>query len=298
MKRLFAGFILTLLLAFSAQAARVRVSAPEKADIGQPFYVELRASEPLSHVSITWRGQKYAFAPQDNTVRTILGVPNIAKLVGQNIPLTVEFTLDGKARRIVRKVKASSHHYPRQVLKVAPKMVNPPKSEQNRIAAERKLVASALATRTPGGVLPRPKEFVRPVGGIPTAYFGGFRVYNGVPRAGHGGLDLRAAEGTPVKVMHDGTVVLTGSHYFSGGAVYVDHGGGVFSVYFHLSKILVTKGQKLRAGDTLALSGSTGRVTGPHLHLGINAGGAWLDALPLLGEAKIAQGAEKVYNFK
>ena len=101
-----------------------------------------------------------------------------------------------------------------------------------------------------------------------------------------------------VKAMCDGTVVLTGFHYFSGGAVYVDHGGGVFSVYFHLSKILVKKGQKVSAGDVLALSGATGRVTGPHLHLGINAGSAWLDALPLLGEAKIAPGVEKVYELK
>ncbi len=297
-KKLFAVLMFALFLALPAQAARVRMSAPEKAEIGQPFYVELRSSEPVSGVSVTWRGQKYSFVPHDNAVRTVLGIPNSAKLVGQSLPVTVEFTFGGKPYRIVRKVKAASHSYPRQVLKVAPKMVNPPKSEQARIAAERKLVAAALATRTAGGVLPRPKDFVRPVDGIPTAKFGGFRVYNGTPRAGHGGLDLRAAVGTPVKAMCDGTVVLTGFHYFSGGAVYVDHGGGVFSVYFHLSKILVKKGQKVSAGDVLALSGATGRVTGPHLHLGINAGSAWLDALPLLGEAKIAPGVEKVYELK
>jgi murein DD-endopeptidase MepM/ murein hydrolase activator NlpD len=290
--------MLALLLALPAQAARVRVSAPEKADIGQPFYFVLRASEPLSDVSVTWRGQKFSFVPHDDCVRTLLGVPNSAKHVGQSFPLTVEFTLGGKPRKIVRKVKAAPHSYPRQVLKVAPKMVNPPKSEQARIAAERKLTAAALALRTPGGVLPRPKEFVRPVDGIPTAKFGGFRVYNGTPRAGHGGLDLRAPVGTPVKAMCAGTVVLTGFHYFSGGAVYVDHGGGVLSAYFHLSKIEVKKGQKVNAGDVLALSGATGRVTGPHLHLSLYAGEAWLDALPLFGEAKIASGVEKVYEFK
>jgi len=292
------GVVMTLLLSFAAWGARVNVIAPVTSDIGQPFYVELSADEPLNNVRITWRGQKYAFFPRDNAVRTILGVSNSVKNVGKSFPLTVEFNLGGKARKIVRNVKATPHSYPRQVLKVAPKMVNPPKSEQVRIANERKLIASALAIRTYGGVLPAPKEFVRPVEGIPTAMFGGFRVFNGQPRAGHGGLDLRAAEGTPVKAMHDGKVVLTGFHYFSGGAVYVDHGGGVFSAYFHLSKILVKKGQKLKAGDTLALSGATGRVTGPHLHLGIHSGGTWLDALPLFGEAKIARGVQKTYQFK
>ena len=124
--------------------------------------------------------------------------------------------------------------------------------------------------------------------GIPTAYFGGFRVYNGVPRSGHGGLDLRAAVGTPVRAIADGTVVLEGFHYFS---------GGVLSVYFHLSKILVGPGQKVKAGDSIALSGATGRVTGPHLHLGLFSGGAALDPLPLLDASKMPKGVEVLYEF-
>lgn len=273
------------------------MTVPKKAPVGQPFFLELRFSEPVGDVTIAWRGREYVFQPRGGTVRTILGVPNDTKLVGETFPLTVEVHDGAKLRfRAESSVAATAHDYPKQVLTVAPRMVYPAKSELSRIDSERKLVSAALATVTKGGVLP--KSFVRPVGGIPTGYFGGFRVYNGVPRSGHSGLDLRAAAGTRVKAIHDGTVALTGHHYFSGNAVYLDHGGGVLSSYCHLSRILVKNGQKVRAGDPIGLSGATGRVTGPHLHLGVYAGGTWLDALPLLGEASLPAGAETLYEFK
>lgn len=293
-------FILTLLLTFgfmpAAFAARMRLTVPEEAPIGQPFFLEMRANEAIGDVTVKWRGQQFILTPRRDTIRTILGVPNDAKLIGSALPVLVEFDCGAKGRvRAERKIKVVGYRYPKQVLKVAPKMVTPPQSELKRIAKERRLVQKALATRSKGGVLPR--RYVRPVPGIPTAYFGGFRVYNGVPRSGHGGLDLRAAVGTPVRAIADGVVVLEGHHYFSGGAVYVDHGGGVLSVYFHLSKILVGPGQKVKAGDTIALSGATGRVTGPHLHLGLFSGGMALDPLPLLDASKMPKGAEVLYEF-
>lgn len=293
-------FVLALLLTFAfmpaAFAARMRLTVPEEAPIGQPFFLELRANEAIGDVTVTWRGQKFVLAPRRNAVRTILGVPNDAKLAGSTLPVRVEFDCGAKGRiRAERKIKVTGYRYPKQVLTVAPKMVTPPQSELKRIAEERQLVRKALATRSKGGVLPR--RYVRPVPGIPTAYFGGFRVYNGVPRSGHGGLDLRAAVGTPVRAIADGTVVLEGAHYFSGGAVYVDHGGGVLSAYFHLSKNLVKAGQKVKAGDAIALSGATGRVTGPHLHLGLFSGGAALDPLPLLEPQRLSKGVEVLYEF-
>lgn len=280
----------------AAFAARMRLTVPEETPIGQPFFLELRVNEAISSVMVEWRGQQFTLTPRYNAVRTILGVPNDAKLAGSTLSVRVEFRCGAKGRiRAERKIKVIGCRYPRQVLKVAPKMVTPPQSELKRIAKERQLVQKALATRSKGGVLPR--RYARPVPGIPTAYFGGFRVYNGVPRSGHGGLDLRAAVGTQVRAIADGTVVLEGSHYFSGGAVYVDHGGGVLSAYFHLSKSLVKAGQKVKAGDTVALSGATGRVTGPHLHLGLFSGGTALDPLPLLEQAKLPKGVEVLYEF-
>lgn len=296
MRKLVLALLLLCLCPVAALATRMRLTVPEEVSVGQPFFVEMRVNENISRVTLNWRGKSYPLGVRGNTVRTILGVPNDAKLVGRTFTLAMEFDCGRKGRILAeREVTVTDHKYPRQELKVAPKMVNPPHTEQNRIVNEKKLVDRVLAKRAPGP--PLPAKFVRPVRGIPTAFFGGFRVYNGVPRSGHNGLDLRAATGTQVKAIADGTVVLTGRHYFSGGAVYIEHGNGVFTSYFHLSKVLVKKGQRVRAGSVIALSGATGRVTGPHLHLGLYAGGTWLDALPLFGEAPMAPGVEAFYEF-
>ncbi len=288
--------LFSLLCTQFASAAHIKLTAPENAPVGQPFFIEMSASEKIGKVTVRWRGKDFILLPEENTVRTILGFPNDSKLIGKTSVLTLKFDCGTKGRiRVVHKIKALAFDYPRQELSVAPSMVTPPKTEGDRIAKERKLVAKALAARTES--LPLTKTFVRPVTGVPTAYFGGFRVYNGVPRSGHGGLDLRAAVGTPVQVIADGKVLLTGSHYFAGGGIYVDHGGGVISTYFHLSMILVEQGETVKAGELIALSGATGRVTGPHLHLGLYAGGAWLDALPLMGGAKFPEGVEYHYDF-
>ncbi|MGI6076532.1 MAG: M23 family metallopeptidase [Pyramidobacter sp.] len=282
--------------AASADAARMRLRVPERCPVGQPFVLEMYVNEDIDDVEVKWLKQVISLTPRKNMVRTVLGVPNDRKLAGETFPLSVSFNCGAKGRVLAeRKIKAVNYDYPRQVLKVAPAMVRPPKKQLPRIAAESKAVKEALSRRSAGEPLPR--TFVRPVRGIPTALFGGFREYNGVPGTGHKGLDLRAAVGTKVKAIADGTVVLTGKHYFAGGSVYVDHGSGVYSAYFHLSKILVKDGQSVKAGDLLALTGATGRVTGPHLHLGICSGGTWLDPLPLLEPSRRPKNVETLYEF-
>lgn len=89
----------------------------------------------------------------------------------------------------------------------------------------------------------------------------------------HTGLDIAASEGTPIKVIAQGTVTYTGWYGSYGLLVKVDHGKGVETWYAHSSKINVKKGQKVKSGDTIALVGNTGNSTGPHLHLEIRING-------------------------
>lgn len=293
---LFAALFFSCAGAQNADAARMRLRVPEEVPAGQPFILEMYVSEPIDHVEAKWRGRDIELQPVNGLVRTVLGVPNDQKLAGSVLSFSISFNCGNRGRILAeRKIKVTEYHYPRQELKVPPKMVTPPKSQQKRIAAERGAVNAALSRQTSG--TPLPQKFLRPVPGIPTAYYGGFRVYNGVPRAGHSGLDLRAAAGTRVKAIADGTVSLTGMHYFAGGSVYLYHGSGVSSSYFHLSKILVKEGQKVKAGDVIALSGATGRVTGPHLHLGLYSNGVWLDPLPLIEPARLPKNTETYYEF-
>lgn len=294
--KICAAAVMLSAVAAEAEAARMRLRVPEQCPVGQPFILEMYVNEDIQSVEVNWRNRTIGLKPRNNMVRTVLGIPNESALAGRTFPLSVTFNCGSRGRILARReIKALSYSYPRQVLKVAPAMVRPPKKQLNRIASEARAVKKALSLRRAGKPLPR--NFIRSVSGIPTALFGGFRVYNGVPRSGHAGLDLRAAVGTKVKAVADGTVVLTGNHYFSGGAVYLYHGSGVYSVYFHLSKILVKEGQNVKAGEVVALSGASGRVTGPHLHLGIYSGGAWLDPRPLLEPSRLPENVETLYEF-
>lgn len=170
--------------------------------------------------------------------------------------------------------------FPEQRLTVESKFVNPPKSALQRIEREKKKLGAIYARRTP---LPPPSSpFVAPVPGDPTSEFGTRRFFNGEPRAPHPGIDLHASLGTPVVVSGPGRVALASDLYYSGGTVIVDHGGGLFTVYAHLSKIATKEGALVGAGDPVGLSGATGRVTGPHLHWGARVGEAIFDPRALL----------------
>ena len=123
--------------------------------------------------------------------------------------------------------------------------------------------------------------FVRPVPGEVIGPFGRSSIINEQPRSPHSGVDLRAKRGTPIKTMNNGMVALVGDHFFTGLTVVIDHGGGIQSMYFHLDKILVEVNQRVTKGEVIGLVGSTGRATGPHLHLGVRVNGARVDPLGL-----------------
>jgi murein DD-endopeptidase MepM/ murein hydrolase activator NlpD len=124
--------------------------------------------------------------------------------------------------------------------------------------------------------------FLSPLKGEIMAVFGIRRILNGQQRSPHAGIDLRAEEGTPVLASNSGVVVLVDELFFSGRSVIVDHGWGIYSMYFHLSDPLVREGDRIRKGATLGRVGSTGRSTGPHLHWGIRMKGARVDPLSLI----------------
>jgi len=126
----------------------------------------------------------------------------------------------------------------------------------------------------------------RPVPGEISSAFGLRRVFNGQPRSQHKGLDLRGSAGTSVLAAADGTVALVEELYFSGNVVYVDHGLGLFSMYAHLSAFDVRPGQRVSRGQVLGRVGSTGRSTGPHLHLGCYVLGTAVDPVPLMEAGK------------
>jgi murein DD-endopeptidase MepM/ murein hydrolase activator NlpD len=113
-------------------------------------------------------------------------------------------------------------------------------------------------------------KFCMPIfGGEITGVFGNQRILNGVPKPPHNGLDIAAPKGTNIYAMTTGVVMLTGNYFYNGKFVLLDHGSGFSSIYIHMSKLFVEKGDYILTGEKIGEVGSTGRSTGDHLHWGV-----------------------------
>jgi len=159
--------------------------------------------------------------------------------------------------------------------------VNPPPEIAARIEREQAMV-SAARTRDDDRD-DYETQFDWPVQGRVSGVYGSQRIYNGTPKSPHSGLDVAAAQGTPVHAPAAGIVTLAEPDlYLTGGTVLLDHGHGVSSNFLHFSRIDVKVGQRVEKGEVLGLVGMTGRATGPHMHWGMNWFGVRVDPQLLL----------------
>ncbi len=145
------------------------------------------------------------------------------------------------------------------------RMVSPTKKDIERHYREKPLIVAALKTWTENNNVQT--QFTIPVEGRFSSIFGLKRIYNKQKRIRrHTGLDIAAPIGTLIKSPAKGKVIRTGNYFFTGNTVFIDHGQGLITIYFHLDKTAVKAGQQLSQGDTIGTVGMTGRVSGPHLH--------------------------------
>jgi hypothetical protein len=125
-------------------------------------------------------------------------------------------------------------------------------------------------------------SFLKPRTSVITSEFGSGRVFNGQLTARHLGVDFRGAVGEPIRATNRGVVALVDNFFLAGNVVYIDHGGGVVTSYFHMTKPLVATGDTVKRGQVIGLVGNTGRVTGPHLHWAARYGTLTVNPLDLL----------------
>ncbi|WP_096911217.1 MULTISPECIES: M23 family metallopeptidase [Acinetobacter] len=154
--------------------------------------------------------------------------------------------------------------------------VSPNQEQLDRYAREAKEQNDIYSSFTPSAWTQFP-NFIRPTAGKFSNSFGRKRFFNGEERAPHSGLDIPAPVRQTVIAPANGVVIATGNYFFNGNTVLIDHGQGLVSMFCHLSKINVQKGQQIRQGETLGFVGKTGRVTGPHLHWGMSLNNARVD---------------------
>jgi murein DD-endopeptidase MepM/ murein hydrolase activator NlpD len=190
---------------------------------------------------------------------------------------------DEKTERTIP-FRVGSRHYDTQHVTLANRrQVEPEPDDLRRIAREQDVLVRAFSTFSDfqsDGL-----DFDLPSTGRVSGGFGSRRFFNNEPRLPHSGLDIAAPEGTPIHAPAAGRVLETGDFFFNGFTVVLDHGQGVITMYNHLSKIDVAKGERVARGETIGTVGKTGRVTGPHLHWSVSLNNARVDpALFLSGE--------------
>ena len=191
--------------------------------------------------------------------------------LGRDRKYDVVITLnkDGSKQKIVKKVQKRKYNIQR-IDGLEEKKVTPPEEVYERIKRENKWIGEARAINSDLTFFT--KKFTIPVeNAIITGVYGSQRILNGKPKWPHYGLDFAADEGTKIKAMLDGTATLVESDlFYTGGTLIFDHGHGVSTLYMHMEKILVKKGQKVKQGDIIGTVGSTGRATGAHLDVRLN----------------------------
>ena len=165
--------------------------------------------------------------------------------------------------------------YSEQRLKVAPGTVDLSPTDTARYERERDHLATVMAQFSEP--LPAAFQMQVPVPGRRSSSFGLRRVFNGQSRNPHSGMDIAAGTGTPVRAPLPGRVIDVGDYFFNGGTVWLDHGGGLLTMYCHLSAMDVKAGDLLQTGERLGAVGATGRATGPHLHWSVMLNRAMVD---------------------
>ncbi len=267
----------------SAQAgASGRVIWPRSIEVKQGELIELKISgADLVAVEGRWGKEKIFFYPNGNG--------KFAALIGADVeakPTVSKFLLKATSqsgaeqhREVALKVKAKS--FRTESFNVPPGFDEMTAETLEEIRREQSAFARAFETSAAERLWDAP--FVRPVAQEESASsFGSRRVINGTPRAPHSGTDLSAPAGTEVLAANHGRVVLVGNFFFAGGSVVLDHGGGLFTMYFHLAEFKVEPGSMVQKADVVGLSGATGRVTGPHLHWGARLANARIEPFELV----------------
>jgi murein DD-endopeptidase MepM/ murein hydrolase activator NlpD len=258
------------------------ISWPKRIEVSQGELVEVHVSGgELASVEGMLAGEKITFHETGGgSFSALLGADVGAKPSMAKLRLTAR-TQSGAERRAEVPVHVLAKIFRQESFNVAPgfDQISPETLEE--IRREQAAFARVFASPEPARLWDAP--FLRPVPHEASASsFGSRRIINGKPRAPHGGTDLSSPAGTEVAAANHGRVALAGDFFFAGGSIVLDHGGGLFTMYFHLSELRVGEGAMVRKGDVLGLSGATGRVTGAHLHWGARLGNARVDPLQLL----------------
>ncbi|MGB7151013.1 MAG: M23 family metallopeptidase [Terriglobales bacterium] len=248
---------------------------------GSPVLFRVITPQPVRTLSGDWLGHEifFSFDAAHKVWFALAGAGQETKPGSYALELHAE-TSAGHTISFEKKIRVEHQHYPRVLLKVPARYTAPSTEDQREIAQDKDVKAEAFKTVSPGREWKG--SFAPPVDAEISDVFGVERVFNGSVQSTHQGLDFRVPGGTSVAAVNNGHVILARPLFFEGNCVVIDHGQGLLTLYLHLSKFLVKEGDDVSKGQAIALSGGTGRATGPHLHLAVRWQGVYLNPEVLL----------------
>ncbi len=256
-------------------------STPAHITNGSPCLFKVVTANPLESLNGTFIGHEVRFfrGQQKSTWYGFAGV-DVETATGSYKLDVIGTTKNGEKREFQQVVLVGKTTYPKVTLHVPEQFVAPSPEQLQQVERDKTLKAAAFAEGAP---LPQwTGNFSMPVEAEASDSFGTARVFNGKVASVHRGTDFRVISGTPVRAANDGQVVLARPLFFEGNCIVLDHGEGLKTIYMHLSEIQVKDGERVKKGQIIALSGGTGRATGPHLHLAVRWEGTYLDPTKLL----------------
>lgn len=268
---------------FSGSRSAIGLDGKYNGKQGQILVVKVPTDEEHARVQGTFLGRTVQFFPETRPGE-LKGFVGLLGIDLQDEPgtheLAIQVTTAEHSRALSYRVEVVKEKFRVEHLKLPKDKVDLDEQGLVRWKAEQEHVKEALATDSQSKLWQ--PTFVEPVSGKRTGIFGSVRIMNGQARNPHNGEDIGAPTGTDVAATNDGVVRLTVDHIFSGKGVFLDHGLGFYSMYFHLSEVLVKDGEAVKTGQIIGKVGATGRATGPHLHWGVKLNGARVNPYALL----------------
>jgi murein DD-endopeptidase MepM/ murein hydrolase activator NlpD len=249
---------------------------------GSPIVFRVKAPADASSLQGKWLGHEvfFRFDEQRKIWYGLAGIGLEDKPGVYTLSLQAKLK-NGEDAAFQKRVSVYAGKYPSIAIRVASKYTAPDPEQLRQIAEDKKIKLDAFSSLKPDAEWT--DRFSPPVGAPISDVFGTRRVFNGKVQSYHQGLDYGAPAGAPVEAINRGTVLLARPLYFEGNCVVIDHGQGLLSLYLHLSEFRVKEGDVVERGQVVGLSGSTGRATGPHLHLAVRWQGVYLSPAILLG---------------
>jgi murein DD-endopeptidase MepM/ murein hydrolase activator NlpD len=267
-------FLLCVLPCFGGGVAKVSWS-PQELRQGEVLFVQVKPETQVASVEGDLDGTPIFFYEQEGGgLAGIVGV-DLATSPGQRYLRVTIKDPEGRSFERVFELQVQKVEFEVQRLTLPEEMVALKGEALQRVLEDNKKMLRIFNQVRPERLWRHP--FVTPVEGPITSAFGLRRILNNEPRSPHSGVDIGAPEGTEVGACNDGIVVFVQELYLCGKTIIIDHGFGLYSMYFHLLETRVKEGDSVQVGDCIGLVGATGRVTGPHLHWGIRLLGARVD---------------------